>query len=86
MKKLNMGEAKAKFSKLVNDAARGKSTIIARSGRPVARIVPYDDKPGKIKFGKYKGKMVVPADFDAPDQDIIDLFENSAPIFPRRKQ
>jgi antitoxin (DNA-binding transcriptional repressor) of toxin-antitoxin stability system len=70
----------------VNDAARGKTTIIARDGRPVARIVPYDDKPSKIKFGTYKGKMVVPADFYAPDQDIIDLFENSARIFPRRKR
>ena len=86
MKKLNIGEAKAQFSKLVNDAARGKTTIIARGGRPVARIVPYDDKPSKIKFGTYKGKMAIRADFDAPDQDIIDLFENSAPIFPKRKQ
>lgn len=86
MKKLNIAEAKAQFSKLVNDAARGKITIIAHGGRPVARIVPFDDVPGKIKFGTYKGKMFIPEDFDAPDPDVIDMFETSAPLFPERKQ
>jgi prevent-host-death family protein len=85
MKKFNIAEAKAQFSKLVNDAARGKTIIIARGGKPVARIVPFDDKLGKIKFGTYKGELVIPEDFDAPDQDIIDLFENSGPLFPERK-
>ena len=85
MKKLNIAEAKAQFSKLVNDAARGKTTIVARGGRPVARIVPFDDQPSKIKFGTYKGKMVVPEDFDAPDQDIVEMFENCAPLVPARK-
>jgi prevent-host-death family protein len=85
MKKLNIAEAKAQFSKLVNDAARGKTTIIARGGRPVARIVPFDEKPGKIKFGTYKGEMVIPKDFDALDEDIIEMFENSGPLFPKRK-
>jgi prevent-host-death family protein len=85
MKKLNIAEAKAQLSKLVNDAARGKTVIIARHGRPVARIVPFDHQPGEIKFGTYRGKMLVPADFDAPDQDIIDMFESSGPLFPERK-
>jgi prevent-host-death family protein len=85
MKKLNIAEAKAQFSKLVSDAACGKTTIISRRGRPVARIVPFDDQPGKIRFGTYKGQMVIPKDFDAPDEDIIELFGNSGPLFPERK-
>jgi prevent-host-death family protein len=84
MKKLNISEAKAQFSKLVSDAARGKTTIISRRGRPVARIVPFDDQLGKIRFGTYKGQMIIPKDFDAPDEDIIELFENSGPLFPKR--
>jgi prevent-host-death family protein len=84
MKKLNIAEAKAQFSKLVSDAARGQVTIIARGGRPVARIVPFEEKPSKIKFGTYKGQMVIPDDFDAPDQEIIELFENG-PLFPEPK-
>jgi len=84
MKTLNITEARAQLSKIVNDAARGKTTIIARNGQPVARIVPVDNsKPKKIKFGTLKGKIVISEDFDAPDQDIIDMFENSGPLFPR---
>ena len=84
MKTLNITEARAQLSKIVNDAARGKTTIIARNGRPVARVLPFDkSKPQKIKFGTLKGKIVIPEDFDAPDQDIIDMFENSGPLFPR---
>jgi antitoxin (DNA-binding transcriptional repressor) of toxin-antitoxin stability system len=81
-KKLNIAQAKAQFSKLINDAAHGKTTIVARDGRSVARIAPLDEKPRKIRFGTYKGELVIPADFDAPDPDIIDMFENSAPLFP----
>jgi len=84
MKTLNITEARAQLSKIVNDATRGETTIIARNGRAVARIVPFDNsKPEKIKFGTLKGKIVIPEDFDAPDQDIIDMFENSGPLFPR---
>ena len=84
MKTLNITEARAQLSKIVNDATRGETTIIARNGRAVARIVPFDNsKPEKIKFGTLKGKIVIPEDFDEPDQDIIDMFENSGPLFPR---
>jgi len=86
MKQLNVAEAKAKFSELVDAAARGDTTVIAKSGTPVAMLVPLGkEKHAPIKFGTYKGKMVIPADFDAPDQDIIDMFENSGPIFPAPK-
>jgi hypothetical protein len=37
-----------------------------------------------VKFGTYEGVMVVRADFDAFDQDIIDMFENADPLFPGR--
>jgi prevent-host-death family protein len=87
MKQLNIAEAKAKFSELVDAAARGDGTIIAKSGTPVAMLVPLDhEKRPPIKFGTYKGKMVIPADFDAPDEDIVDMFENSGPLFPKRKR
>lgn len=86
MKQFNVAEAKAKFSELVDAAARGDSSIIAKAGTPVAMLVPLDyEKRGPVKFGTYKGKLVIPDDFDAPDQDIIDMFENSEPLFPARK-
>jgi prevent-host-death family protein len=87
MKQFNVAEAKAKFSKLVDAAARGDATVIAKSGTPVAMLVPldYEKRRAPIKFGTYKGKMVIPDDFDAPNQDIIDAFENAGPLFPERK-
>jgi prevent-host-death family protein len=88
MKQFNIAEAKAKFSELVDAAARGDTTVIAKSGTPVAMLVPVSDeaKHVPVKFGTYKGKMVIPDDFDALDEDIVDMFENSAPLFPVRKK
>jgi prevent-host-death family protein len=52
MKQLNLAEAKAKLSHLVDQAARGKGVIIAKSGIPMAKLVPLDDeKPKAFKFG-----------------------------------
>ena len=74
------------MSKILNDAARGKPTINARNGRPVAQIVPFDNsKLQKIKYGTLNGKIVIPEDFDAPDEEIIEMFENSGPLFPHPK-
>ena len=85
MKQLNIAEARAQFSKLVKDAALGKTTIIARRGKPLARIVPFDDQPSKITFGTYKGTISIPEDFDAPDQSVVDMFESSGPLAQERK-
>jgi prevent-host-death family protein len=55
MKQLNLAEAKAKLSYLVDQAARGKGVIIAKSGTPMAKLVPLDDdEPRKFKFGTLK--------------------------------
>lgn len=87
-KQFNVAEAKAKFSELLDAAARGDTTIIAKSGTPVAMLVPlgYEKQRTPVKFGTYKGKMIIRGDFDAPNQDIIDMFENSSPLFPRSKK
>jgi antitoxin (DNA-binding transcriptional repressor) of toxin-antitoxin stability system len=50
--------------------------IIAKAGKPVARLVPLDAAPKKRQLGLLKGKLQVPDDFDAPltDADLA-LFE-----------
>jgi prevent-host-death family protein len=77
MKQLNLAEAKAKFSELVNAAARGDGTIIAKSGTPVAMLVPLDvGKTVPIKFGTLKGKIWIADNFDDPlPDDVLDEFE-----------
>jgi prevent-host-death family protein len=77
MKQLNLAEAKAKLSQLVNQAAKGKGVIIAKSGIPMAKLVPLDDdKPKEFKFGTLKGvltdELVEAIEAPLPD-DILDV-------------
>ena len=73
----NIHEAKTHFSQLVERALAGEEVVIARAGKPILRLVPVDDtKPARI-FGADQGKFTVPDDFDAPDPDIIALFQDS---------
>jgi prevent-host-death family protein len=52
MKQVNLAEATAKLSHFVNQAAKGKGVIIAKSGIPLAKLVPLDDdKRQPFKFG-----------------------------------
>ena len=62
----NIYEAKTQLSKLVEQAAAGKDVVIARSGKPVARLTSLASPLRKIRFGLLKGKIKVDQDFDAP--------------------
>jgi prevent-host-death family protein len=51
LKQVNLEEAKARFSELIDQAEKGRSIIIARNGRPVAKLVPLSARRPKIKPG-----------------------------------
>jgi prevent-host-death family protein len=73
---MNLYQAKTQLSALVEEAAAGKEIIIAKNGKPMAKLVAF--KPRMLrKPGKYKGKIWMSDDFDAPMQDVIDAMENS---------
>jgi prevent-host-death family protein len=67
MKAINVYAAKTQFSRLIDDAAAGKEVVIARAGRPVARLVSMGQ--GKRRLGVLAGKLEVPANFDAPFEE-----------------
>ena len=71
---LNVGEAKAVFSQLIDEAARGAHFVIAKAGTPVARIVPLQAEPKKIVFGTMKG-MLSPED----EKALLDAIEAPLP-------
>lgn len=79
MRQVNIHEAKTNFSKLVDAAGKGESFVIAKSGKPVARLVPInadEAKKGKRRVGFLDGKFNVPDDFDTMFEDeIIAMFE-----------
>lgn len=78
MQTVNIHAAKTQFSRLVDDAAGGEEIIIAKAGKPVARLVPLvtRERPPKRRLGSLTGKAIIPPDFDAPLSDaVIDTFE-----------
>jgi prevent-host-death family protein len=66
MNTINIYEAKTQLSKLVDQAAAGKDIVIARGGKPVARLTRLEAPARKVRFGVLKGKVKVAKDFDAP--------------------
>jgi prevent-host-death family protein len=66
MTKVNIHQAKTQLSRLVELAAGGEEIIIARSGKPVARLVAYraEDKPRRP--GYFRGKIRIKKNFDRP--------------------
>jgi prevent-host-death family protein len=78
---VNIHEAKTHLSKLLERVALGEEVIIAKAGKPVAKLVPINGNKREFKFGSAKGEFVVPENFNDPDPEIEDLFYNSK-LFP----
>lgn len=72
-----MAEAKAQLPKLIELAAKGEVIVVARAGKPRAKIVALGPDDLKLrKPGKGKGRFRMKADFDAPlPADVLELFE-----------
>ena len=67
MKTVNMHAAKTHLSRLVEEAAEGEDIVIAKAGRPVARLVALEAPATRRRgLGALKGRVRVGADFDAP--------------------
>jgi prevent-host-death family protein len=63
---VNLHEAKTHLSRLVDRAASGEEIIIARAGKPVAKLVPFNRDMTPRKPGSMKGLIKVADDFDDP--------------------
>lgn len=76
---INVAEAKARLPELIERAERGEEIVLARNGKPRARLVPLDlDRSLRVP-GKGKGRFKVRRGFDAPlPDDLLALFEGGA--------
>jgi prevent-host-death family protein len=72
---VNIHQAKTHFSQLVERAEAGEEVVIARDGRPVARLVPLRPAMPKREPGLWRGLVRMAADFDATDESLLDAFE-----------
>ncbi len=70
MEQVNIQDAKAHFSRYLELAAAGQDLVIARKGKPVARLTAVEPK-SVIRFGVLKGKVRVADDFDGPLPDEV---------------
>ncbi|MBW7657057.1 type II toxin-antitoxin system prevent-host-death family antitoxin [Hydrogenophilus thermoluteolus] len=76
MQSVNMLQAKSSLSRLVKAIEQGKEheIVIARNGRPVAKLVPIDMASTGKRIGVAKGKFEVPDNIDAHNEEITRLF------------
>lgn len=73
---VNIHEAKTHLSRLLEEVANGDEVVIAKAGRPVARLVPWRGSRAERHFGRDAGLFEVPDDFDQPLPDeVIASFE-----------
>ena len=72
---VNMHEAKSSLSKLVAKVAEGEEVVIAKAGKPVAKLVKYEREPRKLGF--LRGQIWIADDFDETDEELIALFEGA---------
>ncbi len=78
MKITNIHEAKTHLSRLVERAANGEEIIIAKAGKPMAKLVPFEARRARRKLGQWKGKVWMADDFDELPQEIQDTFEGKS--------
>jgi prevent-host-death family protein len=78
MKTVNIQAAKTHLSRLVEEAAGGEDIVLAKAGKPVARLVPYRGAGEKRTLGAWKGKVRIGKDFNAEHPEIIRFFEQGA--------
>jgi antitoxin (DNA-binding transcriptional repressor) of toxin-antitoxin stability system len=76
MQAVNMLQAKSSLSRLVEAIEQGqeREIVIARNGRPAAKLVPMDTVPAGQRIGVAKGKFEVPDNIDTNNEEVARLF------------
>ena len=75
----NIHEAKSQLSKLIEQAENGEEVIIAKAGKPVARLIAYKANTSDRAGGQWRGKVVIEDDFDQLPEEIAEAFGMDAP-------
>ena len=73
---MNIHEAKTHLSRLVERVETGEEIVIARAGRPVARLVKFKARTNPRVPGLWRGRVHLAPDFDPTDDALIDDFES----------
>jgi len=80
MKLVNVHAAKTHLSRLIEQAAAGEEIVIAKAGKPVARLVPFEPRREPRRPGLMKGQIWIADDFDEPlPEEIMAAFRGERP-------
>lgn len=82
MQVVNIHDAKSNLSKLIEKTLKGEEVIIAKAGKPVAKLTAFKEKLKPRKMGLLKGKIIIPDDFDDEDEEINKMFYEGE-LFPK---
>lgn len=74
---VNTHEAKSRLSELIREAEEGTEVIVARNGKPVARIVAWEAPTSERRPGAWAGRLDYGDDVVGPDTDVAALFDES---------
>jgi prevent-host-death family protein len=75
---VNLAEAKAHLPELIERAAKGEVVILARAGKPCAKLVPFDPPPAKLRVpGKGKGRFRMRGWNDPLPEELLAIFEGA---------
>jgi prevent-host-death family protein len=76
MKQVNVHEAKTHLSRFIEEVEAGGEVVIAKAGKPVAKLSPIGRQGRRRKLGLLDGKFKIPNDFNAPlPDDVLASFE-----------
>ena len=75
---VNTHEAKSRLSDLIRRAEAGDEVILARNGRPVAKLIPWPPPRPARRAGAWAGRVHYHGDVVGPDDEVTALFEGSA--------
>jgi len=70
----NIHEAQTHFSELINRVIAGDEVIIGRSGKPIAKIIPYNENDEPRRGGQWRGKVNIADDFDELPEELAAAF------------
>lgn len=80
--RVNIAEAKARLSELIDAVLQGEDVVIARRNTPVAKLTAVSNRASKPTFGMFEGRIEIADDFDAP----LHSFSKYMPPVRRRQR
>jgi prevent-host-death family protein len=79
MRTINVYEAKTHLSRLLAAVASGEEIIITRAGKPLAKLIPYQEAEQPREPGYWRGRVRIASDFDALPESLAAAFRGEAP-------